>query len=225
MSGGTKLTYLCNAVVLLAIVFAGEVMAQSATPEDRLRDALRQVTTQLREAQDQNADLQAKQQALEQQLSDAKAAPAAPAAPKTLPIDPQELVSLRRQLQGKTADAESLQQQLQQTQKVLAQWQSAYAEAADAARKRDGDSGKYQSLYQDRDTHMRSCEKKNEQLYELGNELLDRYEHKGVWEALKEDEPFVRLHRLELERLAQDYHGKLVDQKAQPDSPPDESKK
>lgn len=52
----------------------------------------------------------------------------------------------------------------------------------------------------------------NLRLFEIGNELLDRYEHKGVWSALKA-EPFTGLKRVELENIVQDYRFALEDQR------------
>lgn len=51
----------------------------------------------------------------------------------------------------------------------------------------------------------------NRRLYEIGNELLDRYENKGVWESLAEREPFTGLKRVELENIVQDYRFAIDD--------------
>lgn len=53
----------------------------------------------------------------------------------------------------------------------------------------------------------------NLKLFEIGNELLDRFEHKGVWSALKTAEPFTGLKRVELENIVQDYRFELDDQR------------
>ncbi len=197
-------------VVVCALAFgagSSAALAQSASPEERLRDALRQTTLQLRQAQDENAELRAKQQALEQQQAAPK--PQAPAA------DAAQLVNARRALEAKTAAAATLQQQLDDAQKALGEWQKARQEAVDLARKRDADATRFQGLYEQIQARALSCEQKNAQLYSLGNELLDRYKNKGVWDAMKDDEPFTRIHRVNLEKLAQDYHDKLLDQKVQ----------
>lgn len=186
--------------------------AQSDSAEDRTRDALRQTTLQLRQAQDENADLRAKLQAQEQQLAQLMQNAAAAKAPA--PMNAAELAKLRQSLEAQSADAAALRQQLDDAQKTLAQWQQGYQQAADLARSRDAEAKKYESLYHDTDTREQSCEQKNAELLNLGNELLDRYKNKGVWESLGDDEPFTRIHRVRLEKLAQDYHARLLDQKA-----------
>ncbi len=192
---------------LAAAALPAQARADDAA-EQRLRDALRQTTLQLRQLQDQNAELQTKQQALEQQLAAApKQASAAEAG---------QAAGLRRSLAGKSAEADALRQQLDEARKSLAEWQQARQQAVDFARKRDADATRYQSQFEDSEGHLHSCEQKNAALYALGSELLERYKNKGMWEAAKNDEPFLQLHRVRLEELAQGYHDKLVDQKVVP---------
>jgi len=190
---------------LLLGLACGTAQAQ-ADAEQRLRDALRQTTLQLRQLQDENAELRAKQQAAEQQLA---------AKPKATAADAQ-LAGARRALEAKTAAAATLQQQLDDAQKALAEWQQARQQAVDLARKRDADATRYQALYEQDEARAHSCEQKNAQLYTLGNELLEHYRNKGLWDTLRDDEPFTGVHRVQLEKLAQDYHDKLLDQQVQP---------
>jgi hypothetical protein len=49
-------------------------------------------------------------------------------------------------------------------------------------------------------------------MYELGMEILDRYEKFGLGEALTAKEPFTGITRTKFETLVQDYEDKLVDQ-------------
>lgn len=53
----------------------------------------------------------------------------------------------------------------------------------------------------------------NLRLFEIGNDLLDRFERKGVWSALRAAEPFTGLKRVELENIVQDYRFALEDQR------------
>ncbi|MDE0855123.1 MAG: hypothetical protein OSA97_11950 [Nevskia sp.] len=204
-------------LLLLAAVpclLTSGAQAQAISAEDRTRDALRQTTLQLRQVQDENADLRAKLQAQEQRLAQLTQNATAVKAPA--PVDASELIKLRRSLEAQSADAAALRQQLDDAQKALSQWQQGYQQAADLARGRDAEAKKYETLYHDTDARAQSCEQKNAELFKLGNELLDRYKNKGVWESLGDDEPFTRIHRVQLEKLAQDYHARLLDQKAEP---------
>lgn len=60
-----------------------------------------------------------------------------------------------------------------------------------------------------RKTRIEACEGLNDKLYGVGQELLGKYQHKGVWSSLAQSEPIFRLKRVELENLMQDYQDKL----------------
>lgn len=192
------------AVVILAAAAPAYAAADSSTPEQQLRDQLRQTTLELREVQDENAALKAQQASLTEQLA-ARPAQAPPSKP-----DDSQLIALRRSLQGQAAQQQQMQQQLEQAQKLLNQWQQAYQQAADVARARDEAAKKYQGLYEQTSSAGEACVQKNTELVQIGNELLQRYENKSPWESVRDEEPFTQLYRVKLEKLAQDYHDKLV---------------
>jgi chromosome segregation ATPase len=202
------------AVLLLPCLLATPAWAQSESAEARLRDELRQTTLQLRQEQDTNAELRARQQTLEQQL--AQLQQAAPTPKAAAPADAAELARLRSQAAAQGVQAESLRQQVAALQQTLAQWQQGYQKAADAARGRDAEARKYEAQYHDLDSREQACEQKNAELVRIGNELLERYKDKGFWDALKDDEPFTRIHRVQLEQAAQGYHARILDQKVDP---------
>ncbi|HVO07381.1 MAG TPA: hypothetical protein VMT83_11385 [Burkholderiaceae bacterium] len=58
-----------------------------------------------------------------------------------------------------------------------------------------------------------ACEDKNGMLYAYGQEILARYQHKGVWAALKQQEPVLGLNRVEVENVVQEYRLKMADAK------------
>lgn len=206
-----KLTALLLAAGALCCAGA---QAQQSPAEVRLRDQLRQTTTDLRQAQDENAELKLKLQQAQQPAAPAPAAKPAPA------VDDARLRSLAGKAEAESARAASLQQQLDQAQKALEQWKQAYEQAVALARGRDAEAKKYQALYTEADTHGKSCEADNVKLVQIGGELLDRYKHKGVWSAVSDAEPLTGLHRIEMEKLAQDYHARIVDATVQPAATP-----
>ncbi len=191
---------------------SASVFAQ-ATAEDRLRDQLRKTTVELRKAQDENAELSIRLNALSQQVA------AQPAKPEKKADDAQT-ESLRRSLRAQAAQQAALQQQLAATQASLAQWQQAQAEAVATAKARDADAKKYEALYRDVDSHVKTCDQNNIKLVKISEELLDRYKNKGVWDAARGAEPLTGLGRVELEKIAQDYHGRIVDSSAVATPPP-----
>ncbi len=60
------------------------------------------------------------------------------------------------------------------------------------------------------------CGDRNEKLHQLGIELLDRYQKKGVRDALLQAEPFTGIKSVEVENLVEAYRDKLDAQKVTP---------
>jgi chromosome segregation ATPase len=60
-----------------------------------------------------------------------------------------------------------------------------------------------------KNAELDSCSKDNVSLYQTSLELIDRYESKGVWDAMLEREPVTQLKRVELENVVQDYRTRV----------------
>jgi DNA repair exonuclease SbcCD ATPase subunit len=54
-----------------------------------------------------------------------------------------------------------------------------------------------------------ACSKDNVTLYQTSLDLIERYENKGVWDAMLEREPVTQLKRVELENVVQDYRTRV----------------
>jgi chromosome segregation ATPase len=193
--------------------------------ENRLRAALRQAVTRLRELEDQNATLDAKQVQTERERQ---------ALAEKLDAVQKELDALRHRNDADKAELQRSAAKLESTESTLAKWQDAYKQAADVARARDADAkrldARVESLEADakrRDAALvrtremkRACEAKNAELFKLGNQVLDLYDKKGVWDAIAEGEPVTRLKRVEYENILQDYEDKLRDNQIVPPPSP-----
>lgn len=205
----------CAIPALIALVlFAGHadaVFAQADPQVARLREQLRQTISELRQFQAENGQLKAD---LEKARQEADAVTAAGNA--AAEAERAELAAERDALRSRagTQDAE-----IAQLRASLAEWQAAHTKAADLARSRDADATRFEGLYRDIDTHVDRCEKDNATLVGISRELIERYKGKGVWQAARAAEPLTGLGRLELERLAQEYHGRVVDATLQPVDP------
>ena len=205
-----------TAVLAAALLPGLACAAESSAAEQQLREQLRQTTLELRETQDENAALKAKQATLTEQLS---ARPATPP-PTVKKADEQQLAATQRALRQQAAQQQELQQQLEQAKALLVQWQQAYQQAVEVARGRDEAAKKFQTSYEQSSAAGDACVRKNVELVQIGNELLQRYENKGVWESVADREPFTQIHRVKLEKIAQDYHDKLVNDTVPPASAP-----
>ncbi|WP_428312736.1 hypothetical protein [Hydrocarboniphaga sp.] len=195
--------------ILLALSFFGlslPAFAQAA-PDARLRDQLRQTTTQLRALEDENASLKARTDALTQQLAQRPEAPAAAAKP----IDDAELRKLRAQLQQQKARTAELEQKLGTVEPILARWKQSYEQVATMAKTRDADAKRHEADYQQSHAAQQACIADNTSLVQIGNELIRQYRDKGVWSTVRDREPLVGISSIKFEKLAQDYHARIVD--------------
>jgi chromosome segregation ATPase len=124
-----------------------------------------------------------------------------------------EATRLRAALAAFQTQNEALRAQLGQSQTAFGSLRSEHA-ATQAELKQA--QGKGQAL----DGELGECRARvdtlighNRRLFDIGNELLDRFEKKGVWASLREAEPFTGLKRVELENIVQDYRFAIDDQR------------
>ena len=186
--------------VTAGLAVAGAAWAQpSDDPQARLRAALREATVRIRQLEDENATLQAKQaeflrnsQAAGQKASQAE----------------KGLQALRGRQASELA---ALQKATEAQKETLDKWQAAYKEAASTAQARDADAKRLEAALTALRQQNRLTEEKNAKLYGLGRELLDLYEHKSVLDVVGASEPVTKLKRVEYENVAQDYEDKLRD--------------
>jgi len=190
------------AIAVLALVaLAGPARADDNGPEARLRAALKTATMRIRELEDQNAQLQAKQSAAERdRLEFTQKAAAAD----------KELGELRKQ--GET-DKAAL-DQAAATQKSqgasIAKLQDVYGKTSQALSTRNADAKRLDAVVGKLRPQLQSCEAKNAQLYKIGEEVLDLYDKQDIFD-LASREPVTKLKRVEIENAMQDYEDKMRD--------------
>lgn len=198
MRASERLRHFVLAVVAGSIAAGGAWAQQQEDPQARLRAALRDATVRIRQLEDENATLQAKQAEFDRDRQ--AAAQKASAAEK-------ELQGLR----GRAAsDQVALQRATDADKESLAKWEAAYKDAAATAQARDADAKRMEAALVALREKNRLTEEKNTKLYQLGQELLDLYQHKNVLDALG-DEPVTKLKRVEYENVVQEYEDKLRD--------------
>jgi uncharacterized coiled-coil protein SlyX len=199
---------------LLTTVFSSGLLQaadQGNTVEERLRGQLRSTMLQLRDAQNQAATLQSAQAEDEKQkkaLSDRldeltkQAASDKDAATKTI-----------ADLNAKVTDQTTL---INQMKDALDKWKEAYNKAVEVANTKEAQRAKFESQAIVLQRRVENDENKNLALYQLGKEVLNRYEKFGLGTAITSREPFVGITKVKLENLVQDYSDKLMDQTVKP---------
>jgi hypothetical protein len=201
------------ALVIVLLLLAPRAAADSSSDaaEARLRETLRSTVLQLRDAQTQIANLQgaqadsdAKNKALADQL----------ALIKKNSADDKAVAD--NAIAGLTAKAADQAAELEKTKAALEKWKAAYRQAHDDAGVAEAERAK---LADDKIVLQRRVdylEAKNVALFNVGNEILGRYQDFSLGNALSEKEPFIGVTRTKLENLIQDYQDKILDQKAAP---------
>jgi chromosome segregation ATPase len=218
--------HLALLAVILPVFFLGGLVraddSAQATTESRLRDALRNTMLQLRDAQGQVATLQASQAQSDKDNADLKA----------------KIDALTSQIAGLTkqsaeekdasdkaiADLKSqngdLMTQIGKLNDALAAWEKDDKQYVQLAKDKEAARAQLavqvillQRTVDDRET-------KNLALYNLGNEILTRYEQFSLGDALGAKEPFTGLTRVKLQELVQDYKDKISDHRVIPGEVP-----
>lgn len=183
------------------LLFANSVLgADSAAADNRMREALRNTILQLRSCQNENATLQAaKSEAVE--------------ANKALTAKVDSLTA--RSTKAEKAATEQA-AEIEKFKVAIEKWRVAYQQATELAGSKEAERAKLadQAILLQR--QVEDLERKNASLFKVGNEILTRYEHFGLGEALSAKEPFVGITRVKLKNLVQDYRDKLADQKIKP---------
>ena len=203
---------------LLTSVFSSGLLhaaEQGNTAEDRLRGQLRSTMLQLRDAQNQLATLQSAQAEDEKQK-------------KTLSDRVDELTkqsvadkdAATKTIAGLNAKVTDQTSQINQMKDALEKWKEAYNKAVEVANTKEAQRAKFESQSIALQRRVEDDENKNLALYQLGKEVLNRYEKFGLGTAITAREPFVGTTKVKLENLVQDYSDKLMDQTVKPGAAP-----
>jgi len=186
---------------VICLLFAGNARAAD---DARLKETLRNLTLRLRSAETERNNLLSDKAQFEQEKKTLTAK--VDALTKQATADKEQIDTL-------TSKAGDQGKELLETKESLGKWKTAYeqlvatAQKSEAARvKLAGESIVLKRKLEDR-------ERKNAELFKLGNEILTRYEKFGLGDALAAREPFTGLARVKLENLVQDYQDKIADQK------------
>jgi DNA repair exonuclease SbcCD ATPase subunit len=222
MTRNLLLSFIALVSLLSPSVGRADDAAAQATTESRLRDALRGAMLQLRDAQGQVATLQASQAQSDKDNADLKT---------KIDTLTSQIASLTKQsaddkaasdkaiadLKSQNAD---LTTQIAKLNDALAAWEKDDKQYIQLARDKEAARAQLaaqaimlQRVIDDRET-------KNLALFNLGNDILTRYEKFSLGDALGAKEPFTGISRVKLQELVQDYKDKISDQRVTPGQAP-----
>lgn len=192
-------------LILLILATALPIDAATAQSEtDRLREALRVATAQLRTAEDQSAALQAKAAQLETERDrlrgDLKMAKA----------------RIREVEKDYRTAVKEFNERLTQRDETLEKWKSAYAEAAAVARTKDAERAKFEGDAKAYEGQVKSLKGKNTELVKVGSEVLSRLENITCDDVDFIREPLIGIRRVDHQNLIEDFRTKILDNKEDP---------
>jgi uncharacterized protein (DUF3084 family) len=191
-------------IALLGLLVAAVVStaAHADTEVDRLRDAVRSMTGQLRALEDQRAQAQAKLSQAEKE--------------KTLAVQAAgKLKDQLKEAQQQLRDAvDEFNKRLANRDEALEKWKAAYAQAADVAREKDALRAKFEEEAGTFKARTRSCEAKNRQLLKVSGEVLAAYRDLTPLDEAVIKEPLIGIAKVGHENQVQCYQDKILDQDA-----------
>ena len=93
----------------------------------------------------------------------------------------------------------------EQDAKSLAKYKSSYEDLLAVSRARDAQHTQLQKDVAARDTQLKTCQAHNAELYRVGHEILDAYEHVGLGTLFSSRQPFAQSARVKYDDIAQRY--------------------
>jgi chromosome segregation ATPase len=178
--------------------------AHADSDADRLREALRSTTAQLRQLEDERTALQAKVADFDRERAAAKAQ-----------VDAAKTEV--RQIRKEQREAvEEFNKRLTERDETLQKWKAAYEQAATVARSKDAERAKFEGEANTYKASTKGCVAKNGQLLKAGHELLQRYQQVTIGDMILGREPVVGLRRVQIQNTIQDSRDKILDQKVTP---------
>ena len=201
------------AAVLASLLLCRPALAaeQPASAENKLREALRGMTIQLRDAQTQLATAQTEKAELDEKSrkleSDLKAV-MQKADREKLDAQKSETAS-RAAIVGKEDEIAKLKAEVESAKVDIEQREKLFTVSEERRKKFEE-----KAIVLDR--RVAEQQVKNATMYQLGIEVLQRYEKFGLGDAISAREPFVGKTRVKFQNLVQDFQDKLAEQRIKP---------
>lgn len=197
------------------------MLTSSAIAADKPgRDQSRRLQQQLRAVERQKADLIQKVVEAENQLKDVQAKSeesnrmANEASGRAARLS-RDIDALRSQAAANKADRDALAEKLAEMERKLADLKLTFA----------GEKQQLEITSARQRTALADCAERNARMYQLGNELLDKYENKSCFSSVLQAEPFTGLKRAQIETMIEKDQEKLDKDQLNPGKTADANQK
>jgi len=198
--------------LLVVPLLLGVVPLRAADEEvevaGRLRDALRTTMLQLRDAQSQVAALQTTEVTSELKVKKLESQVAT--LNKQALADRNTSTNMIAELEAKMDEQRIV---LVGFQAAIETWKKSYGEVTTLAQKKELERAKFQAKSIELERQVQDQKIRNIKMYQVGMEILDRYEKFGLGDAILAREPFVGTTQVKFQNLIQNDQDKLADQR------------
>jgi chromosome segregation ATPase len=118
-----------------------------------------------------------------------------------------------------TASKDAAERSLEQSKQRTIELVTRFRETATNLRDVEADRNKLHKDLDDRNAAYDKCASSNLQLYEISGQVLDRYEHVGVFTKVGASEPFTKITRTRIENLVDEYRERAQQLRVKPAAP------
>jgi chromosome segregation ATPase len=189
---------------LILIAMASLSVANAKADDARLKQTLQVLTQRLRSAETGRNDLLSEKAQFDQEKKTLTA---------KLDVLTKQAAADKEQLDLLTKKTDAQEKELADTKEALAKWKAAFDQLTADAKKSESERARLAGENVLLQRKVEDRERKNLELWRLGNEILTRYEKFGLGDALAAREPFTGVSRVKLENLVQDYKDKIDDRR------------
>lgn len=100
---------------------------------------------------------------------------------------------------------EAAERNLEQSKQRMTELVGRFRDTANNLKEVEADRTKLRAELSERNNAFDTCAANNMQLYEINRDILNRYEHVGLFTKVSADEPFTKITRTRIENLADEY--------------------
>jgi septal ring factor EnvC (AmiA/AmiB activator) len=100
---------------------------------------------------------------------------------------------------------EAAERNLEQSKQRMTELVGRFRETATNLKEAEADRTKLRKDLAERNSAFDTCAADNMQLYEINRDILNRYEHVGLFTKVSADEPFTKITRTRIENLVEEY--------------------
>ncbi|AEF99364.1 hypothetical protein [Methylomonas methanica] len=188
--------------IALLIAFALLPEASQAVPRDananngavlKLQAMVKRLSSERDAAVAENSGLAAEVEQLKREKADALAAKD----------------SLSSELSVQKNTAEAVRNRLGSTESRLQDVSDKYAKTNSAKAELERELAALKAKQQGTEQQLKTCGQHNVKLYQAAEELLERYQNKGTFSGLLQDEPLLQFQSVDMQNIVQEYQDQL----------------